>query len=39
MLSGRRDFAEKKMMGGQCFMVKGGMCCSVSGSGRLLVRI
>jgi hypothetical protein len=39
MLSGRRDIAEKKMMGGLCFMVKGGMCCSVSGRGGLLVRI
>ena len=39
MLSGRRDVVEKKMMGGLCFMVKGGMCCSVSGRGGLLVRI
>jgi TfoX/Sxy family transcriptional regulator of competence genes len=39
MLSGRRDIAEKKMMGGLCFMMKGGMCCSVSGRGGLLVRI
>ena len=30
---------EKKMMGGLCFIVKGGMCCSVSGRGGLLVRI
>jgi len=39
MLSDRRDVTEKKMMGGLCFMVKGGMCCSVSGRGGLLVRI
>jgi hypothetical protein len=30
---------EKKMMGGLCFMVKGGMCCSISARGGLLVRI
>ena len=39
VLSGRRDVVEKQMMGGLCFMVKGGMCCSVSGRGGLLVRI
>jgi TfoX/Sxy family transcriptional regulator of competence genes len=39
VLSGRADVAEKKLMGGLCFMVKGGMCCSVSGKGGLLVRI
>ena len=33
VLSGRRDVIEKKMMGGLCFMIRGGMCCSVSGSG------
>ena len=27
------------MMGGLCFMVKGAMCCSVSGQGGLLVRV
>ena len=26
-------------MGGLCFMVKGRMCCSVSGRGGLLVRV
>ena len=31
VLSGRREVVEKKLMGGLCFMVKGGMCCSVSG--------
>jgi len=39
VLSGRGDVVEKKLMGGLCFMVKGGMCCSVSGKGGLLVRI
>jgi TfoX/Sxy family transcriptional regulator of competence genes len=39
VLSGRRDVVERKMMGGLCFMMKGGMCCSVSRRGGLLVRI
>jgi TfoX/Sxy family transcriptional regulator of competence genes len=39
VFSGRRDVVEKKMMGGLCFMVKGAMCCSVSGRGGLLVRV
>jgi hypothetical protein len=39
VLSGRRDVVEKKLMGGLCFMVKDGMCCSVSGRGGLLVRV
>jgi TfoX/Sxy family transcriptional regulator of competence genes len=39
VLSGRRDVAEKKLMGGLSFMVKGAMCCSVSGRGGLLVRV
>jgi putative intracellular protease/amidase len=39
LLSGRTDVTEKKMMGGLCFMVKGRMCCSVSGRGGLLVRV
>jgi TfoX/Sxy family transcriptional regulator of competence genes len=39
LLSGRRGVVEKKMMGGLCFMVKGGMCCSVSGRGGLMVRV
>src|ERR1043166_4882513 len=38
-LAGRRDVVEKKLMGGLCFMVTGGMCCSVSGKGGLLVRV
>jgi hypothetical protein len=33
LLTERRDVVEKKLMGGLCFMVKGGMCCSVSGKG------
>ena len=39
VLAGRRDVVEKKLMGGLCFMVKGGMCCAVSGRGGLLVRV
>jgi TfoX/Sxy family transcriptional regulator of competence genes len=39
VLSRRRDVEEKKLMGGLCFMVGGGMCCSVSGRGGLLVRV
>jgi len=39
LLADRGDVAEKKMMGGLAFMVKGGMCCSVSGRGGLLVRV
>ena len=39
LLAERPDFAEKKMMGGLAFMVKGGMCCAVSGRGGLLVRV
>jgi hypothetical protein len=39
VLSARRDVVEKKMMGGLCFMVKGAMCCSVSGKGGILVRV
>jgi TfoX-like protein len=39
VLSGRRDVAAKKMMGGIAFMVKGNMCCSVSGRGGMLIRV
>lgn len=39
MLAGREDFVEKKLMGGLAFMLAGGMCCSVSGKGGLLVRV
>jgi TfoX/Sxy family transcriptional regulator of competence genes len=38
-LAGQRDVTAKKMMGGLAFMVKGSMCCSVSGRGGLLVRV
>jgi TfoX/Sxy family transcriptional regulator of competence genes len=39
LLAERDDLVEKKLMGGIAFMVKGGMCCSVSGRGGLLVRV
>src|SRR5437660_6584008 len=39
LLSGRGDVAEQKMFGGLCFMVRGHMCCAVSGRGGLLVRV
>src|SRR5437868_5705790 len=39
LLSGRNDVAEQKMFGGLCFMVRGHMCCAVSGRGGLLVRV
>src|SRR4029077_14076819 len=39
VLAGRRDVTAKKMMGGLAFMVKGNMCCSVSGRCGLLVRV
>jgi TfoX/Sxy family transcriptional regulator of competence genes len=39
LLADRHDVHEKKMMGGLAFIAKGGMCCSVSGRGGLLVRI
>jgi TfoX-like protein len=38
VLVGRRDLAEKKMMGAICFMVRGSMCCGVTGSA-LMVRV
>jgi TfoX/Sxy family transcriptional regulator of competence genes len=39
MLAGRSDVHERKMFGGLCFMVRGHMCCGVSGRGGLLVRV
>jgi TfoX/Sxy family transcriptional regulator of competence genes len=39
LLSSRPDVAERKMIGGLCFMVRGHMCCSVSGRGGLMVRV
>jgi TfoX N-terminal domain len=38
VLAGRRDLAEKKMMGAICFMVRGSMCCGVTGSA-LMIRV
>ncbi len=39
LLADRHDVHERKMMGGLCFMVKGGMCCAASGRGGMLVRV
>jgi len=39
LLAGRSDVFEQKLMGGLCFMVRGHMCCAVSGRGGLLVRV
>jgi hypothetical protein len=39
LLAGRSDVFEQKLMGGLCFMVRGHMCCAISGRGGLLVRI
>ena len=30
LLAGRNDVVEKKMFGGLCFMVNGGMCCGLT---------
>ncbi len=38
-LAGQQGISEKTLMGGRCFMAGQSMCCSVSGSGGLLVRI
>jgi hypothetical protein len=38
LLAVRRDVVEKKMMGALTFMVKGHMCCGVSGR-NLMVRV
>jgi len=38
ILSDRADVAERRMMGGMCFMVAGHMCCGASGD-RLMVRV
>jgi hypothetical protein len=38
ILSGRRDVAEKRMVGGLSFSVDGKVCCGVSGSA-LMVRV
>ncbi|MGY4500645.1 TfoX/Sxy family transcriptional regulator of competence genes [Bradyrhizobium sp. GM24.11] len=39
LLAGQRYVAEKKMMGGICFMVNNTMCCTVSGRGGMLIRV
>lgn len=39
LLSGRSDMHEQKLFGGLCFMLRGNMCCAVSGRGGLLVRV
>ncbi len=39
LLKGQRDVAERKMMGGLCFMVNNTMCCTVSGRGGMLIRV
>jgi TfoX/Sxy family transcriptional regulator of competence genes len=39
LLADRHDVHERKMMGGLCFMVNGGMCCAASGRSGMLVRV
>jgi hypothetical protein len=39
LLARRRDVAEKRLMGGICFTLKGNMCCAVSVRGGILVRV
>jgi TfoX/Sxy family transcriptional regulator of competence genes len=39
ILAERNDIAERKMMGGVCFMVGGAMCAAASFDGGILVRI
>ena len=38
ILSRRRDVVEKRMVGGLSFIVRGSMCCGVTGD-RLMVRV
>jgi TfoX/Sxy family transcriptional regulator of competence genes len=38
VLAGRRDVAERRMIGGWSFLVDGSMCCGVT-SGGLMVRV
>ena len=38
VLSGRSDVVEKKMVGGLSFLVKGNMCCGITGTA-LMVRV
>jgi hypothetical protein len=35
---GRRELTEKKMFGGVAFMLRGNMCCAITG-GELIVRL
>ena len=39
LLAAQRHVAEKKMMGGLCFMVDNVMCCTISGRGGMLFRV
>jgi len=39
LLAERHDVHERKMFGGLAFLVKGNMCCTVSGRGGILVRV
>jgi TfoX-like protein len=39
MLAAHSDVHEQELMGGLCFMVRGHMCCAVSGRGGLLIRV
>jgi TfoX/Sxy family transcriptional regulator of competence genes len=38
LLAGRGDVSEKKMVGGLSFLVKGNMCCGITGTA-LMVRV
>ncbi len=38
ILSGRSDVVEKRMFGGLCFMVNGGMCCGLTNAA-FMVRV
>jgi TfoX/Sxy family transcriptional regulator of competence genes len=38
LLSGRADVVEKRMVGGLSFLVKGNMCCGITGT-NLMVRV
>lgn len=37
-LSRKRNFSEKKMFGGICFLLNGNMCCGVLGN-ELIIRV
>ena len=39
LLAERHDVHERKMFGGLAFLVKGNMCCTVSGRGGMLIRV